>query len=93
MANPTKSAAIGSAYVSAFNDYVRKELEFGDNKIFKPETEIGKTWNFVHQSRGSPYPLPQTTNVTPDLTIAMKNNPDLKVLLNAGYFDFRHALL
>ena len=27
------------------------------------------------------------TNVMPDLAIAMKYNPNLKVLLNAGYFD------
>ena len=27
------------------------------------------------------------TNVMPDLAMAMKYNPDLKVLLNAGYFD------
>ena len=27
------------------------------------------------------------TNVMPDLAMAMKYNPDLKILLNAGYFD------
>ena len=32
-------------------------------------------------------PLPQATNVMPDLATAMKYNPDLKVMLNAGYFD------
>jgi carboxypeptidase C (cathepsin A) len=82
-----QSAAIGSAYVSAFNDYVRKELKFGENKIFKPEIEIWKAWNFLHQPPGSPIPLPMATNVMPDLAMAMKYNPDLKILLNAGYFD------
>src|SRR5579864_814447 len=82
-----QSAAIGSAYVSAFNDYVRKELKFGENKIFKPEIEIWKTWNFLHQPPGAPLPLPMATNVMPDLAMAMKYNPDLKILLNAGYFD------
>ena len=82
-----QSAAIGSAYVSAFNDYVRKELKFGENKIFKPEIEIWKTWNFLHQPPGSSLPLPMATNVMPDLAMAMKYNPDLKILLNAGYFD------
>ena len=38
-----QSAAIGSAYVSAFNDYVRKELKFGENKVFKPEIEIWRS--------------------------------------------------
>ncbi len=82
-----QSAAISSAYVSAFNDYVRKDLKFGDNRVFKPEIEIWKTWNFLHQAPGAPLPLPQATNVMPDLAIAMKYNPDLKVMLNAGYFD------
>jgi carboxypeptidase C (cathepsin A) len=66
---------------------VRKELKFGENKIFKPEIEIWKSWNFLHQPPGSSHSLPQATNVMPDLAIAMKYNPDLKVLLNAGYFD------
>ena len=35
-----QSAAITSAYVSVFNDYVRKELKFGENREFKPEIEI-----------------------------------------------------
>ena len=58
---------------------MRKELKFGDNKILKPEID--------RQSWESPYHLPQATNVVPDLAIAMKYNPDLKVLLSAGYFD------
>src|SRR5271170_6584526 len=82
-----QSAAISSAYVSAFNDYVRKELKFGENRVFKPEIEIWRSWNFLHQAPGAPLPLPLATNVMPDLAIAMKYNPDLKVLLNAGYFD------
>ncbi|MGC1414550.1 MAG: hypothetical protein WA817_04665 [Candidatus Acidiferrum sp.] len=81
-----QSAAIGSAYVSAFNDYVRKELKYGENKTFKPEIDP-EPWNFLHQPPGVPIPLPQAANVMTDLALAMKYNPDLKVLLNAGYFD------
>ena len=81
-----QSAAIGSAYVSAFNDYVRKELKYGENKVFKPEIDP-EPWNFLHQPPGVPIPLPQAANVMTDLALAMKYNPDLKVLLNAGYFD------
>ena len=82
-----QSAAISSAYVSAFNDYVRKELKFGGNRTFKPEIEIWRSWSFLHQAPGAPLPLPMATNVMPDLALAMKFNPDLKVMLNAGYFD------
>jgi carboxypeptidase C (cathepsin A) len=82
-----QSAAISSAYVSAFNDYVRKELNYGDGKEFKPEIDVWRSWNFLHQSPGAPLALPIAANVMPDLAIALKYNPDLKVLLNAGYFD------
>jgi carboxypeptidase C (cathepsin A) len=74
-----QSAAISSAYVSAFNDYVRKELKFGENRAFKPMVRIYRTWDFLHQGR--------PTNVMSDLGLAMKYNPELKVMLNAGYFD------
>lgn len=82
-----QSAAIGSAYVTAFNDYVRKELKFGENRLYKPLVDVWRSWNYLHQPPGVPIPLPQATNVMPDLALAMKYNPDLKVMLNAGYFD------
>jgi carboxypeptidase C (cathepsin A) len=82
-----QSAAISSAYVSAFNDYVRKELKYGEGKQFKPEVDVWKSWNGLHQAPGAPVALPMAANVMPDLAIAMKYNPNLKVLLNAGYFD------
>jgi carboxypeptidase C (cathepsin A) len=66
-----QSAAISSAYVSAFNDYVRKELKFGENREYKPEIDVWKTWNFLHQPPGVPIPLPQAVNVMVDLATAM----------------------
>ncbi len=82
-----QSAAISSAYVSAFNDYVRRDLKYGENKEYKPEINVFKWWSFAHQLPGVPFAFPGATNVMPDLAIAMKYNPQLKVLLNAGYFD------
>lgn len=82
-----QSASISSAYVSAFNNYVRKDLHYGQDKVFKPEIDIWQTWNYLHQPSGAPIPLPQATNVIPDLSEAMKYNPNLKVMLNGGYYD------
>ena len=82
-----QQAAIGSAYVSAFNDYVRKALKYGDNKIYKPLVPLSMTWNYQHQPPNFTRPLPRAANVMPDLAWAMKYNPNLKVQLNAGYFD------
>ncbi|HEY2712878.1 MAG TPA: hypothetical protein VGI60_10215 [Chthoniobacterales bacterium] len=82
-----QAAAISSAYVSAFNDYVRKTLKFGQDKMYWPEIELWKSWDFKHQPPGAERPLQQATNVMPDLASAMKYDPDLKVFLAGGYFD------
>ncbi len=82
-----QSASISSAYVSAFNDYVRKDLHYGDGVVFKPGIPVWRTWNFQHQPPGAPLALPQATNVMVDLATAMKYNPNLKVHLHAGYYD------
>jgi carboxypeptidase C (cathepsin A) len=83
-----QSAAISSAYVSAFNDYVRTTLKFGQKKIYKAEYfEVGKTWDFLHQPPGATSKVPGPVNVMPDLAVAMKQNPNLKVQLNGGYYD------
>lgn len=82
-----QSAAISSAYVSAFNDYVRKDLHFGLNDVYKPEIGVFKDWDFNHQQPGMPFPIRGATNVMPDLASAMKYNPNLKVLVAGGYFD------
>ncbi|MGH7024463.1 MAG: S10 family peptidase [Caulobacteraceae bacterium] len=82
-----QSAAISSAYVSAFNNYVRKDLGYGVGKIYKPEIEVGAHWKFEHQPPGVPFPIPGALNVMPDLASAMKYDPQLKIMVNGGYFD------
>src|SRR6202022_2349039 len=62
-----QAAAISSAYVSAFNDYVRTALKFGEKKTYKPILDVEKIWDFLHQPPGAPIKLPQTVNVEPDL--------------------------
>jgi carboxypeptidase C (cathepsin A) len=85
-----QSTALGSAYVSAFNEYARQELHYGADNAFKPSIRTFRTWNFAHQQPGQydePFSPRQGTNVMPDLANAMKLNPNLKIQLNAGYFD------
>jgi carboxypeptidase C (cathepsin A) len=81
-----QSAAIGSAYVSAFNDYVRSTLKFGDRRIFKPELDLSKWWEMKHAPPGA-HDKVAPVNVMPDLAVAMQQNPNLKVQMNGGYFD------
>ena len=83
-----QSASISSAYVAAFNDYVRKQLKFGEDqsyKLFAEGTFPG--WKFEHKQPGAPFAIPGFPNVIPDLAAAMKYNPNLHVMLNSGYFD------
>jgi carboxypeptidase C (cathepsin A) len=85
-----QSTALGSAYVSAFNEYARKDLRYGDGKEFKHSISAGRNWSFAHQQPGQSQRFGssrQGANVMPDLANAMKINPNLKVQLNAGYFD------
>jgi len=82
-----QSAAISSAYVSAFNDYVRRDLGFGAGKTYKPEIDVFKDWSLIHQPPGAPFGVPGILNVMPDLASAMKYNPGLRVMVNGGYYD------
>ncbi|OOG40037.1 peptidase S10 [Rhodanobacter sp. C06] len=81
-----QSSAISSAYIAAFNDYVRKDLKFGDGQRYREYADIHH-WDMSHKAPGSHEALQQSTNVMPDLAMAMKTDPDLKVMLNGGYYD------
>ena len=82
-----QSAAISSAYVSAFNDYARQQLRYGGDETYKPEIDVFKYWDFKHKPPGADVAFPGSTNVMTDLSAAMKYNPDLKVFVAGGYFD------
>ena len=76
-----QSSAISSAYVALFNDYVRRDLKYGEGQTYLPEAQFdGHEWDLKHN--GSPLP-----NVSADIAMAMKTNPRLKVMVNGGYYD------
>lgn len=77
-----QSSAISSAYVSLFNDYVHRDLKYGDGQTYIPlSNSANGAWDFKHN--GNPLNL----NVSADLATAMKTNPRLKVMVNGGYYD------
>lgn len=82
-----QSASIGSAYIAAFNGYVRQKLHYGQGVYYKPGIGVYPTWDYRHQPPGAYRPLIALPNVLPDLAAAMKHNPDLQVMVNGGYFD------
>ena len=83
-----QSAAISSAYVSAFNDYVRRDLKFGDGMKFRPSVYGAEDfhWDREHKAPGMRFSR-GALNVMPDLAAAMKYNPNLKVKLFGGFYD------
>jgi len=86
-----QSSAISSAYVSLFNEYVRKTLNYGGDQDYIPLSfEVNGKWDFKHQN---PFgqAFPGATNVLPDLAIAMGQNPTMKVMLAGGYYDLATA--
>ena len=82
-----QSAAISSAYVSSFNDYVRQVLKYGEGKTYINYAEVYKSWDMKHKPPGSDDASDRAGNVMPDLANALKYNPTLKVQMEYGYFD------
>jgi carboxypeptidase C (cathepsin A) len=82
-----QSASISSAYVSAFNAYVRGPLNYGQGKIYVPSARVFRDWDMRHKPPGQQFPGRGAANVMPDLANAMKQNPTLKILLMGGYYD------
>jgi carboxypeptidase C (cathepsin A) len=82
-----QAAALSSAYTSGFNAYVRDTLGYGHGKVFKPSINVFRSWDWRHKPPGSSFAPEAATNVMPDLAMAMKYNPTLKVMLLGGYYD------
>ncbi|MFT4111972.1 S10 family peptidase [Silvibacterium sp.] len=77
-----QSSAISSAYVALFNDYVRRDLKYGQGQTYLPMADFGgHEWDFKHDGNSI------GVNVSGDLAMAMKTNPKLKVMVNGGYYD------
>src|SRR5262249_37483968 len=75
--------ALSGAFVSTFNQYIRKDLRYVSDVPYLPTNyeDINENWNFKHNNR-------DVTDVAPDLAEAMTTNPNLKIFSANGYFDF-----
>jgi carboxypeptidase C (cathepsin A) len=82
-----QSSAISAAYVAAFNSYVHGALRYEPGIEFKSGIPIYDSWDYKHKPPGGDRALIALPNVLPDLAVAMKQNPDLKVMVNGGYYD------
>lgn len=86
-----QSDAISSAWTAAINDYLHKDLKYGQESTYWSFAGAGGdfTWDLRHQAPGGPAPneVETGTNVMPDLAFRMKLNPKMKVMLTGGYYD------
>jgi carboxypeptidase C (cathepsin A) len=77
-----QSSAISSAYVSLFNDYVRRDLKYGEGQTYQPFALFGGVqWDVAHRANSI------SLNVANDLAEALKTNPRLRIMVNGGYYD------
>jgi len=83
-----QSAAINSAYISAFNNYVRNDLKFGEGMQYRPSARAAGDfgWDFKRRPPGAGF-ASSGVNVMGDLAAAMKYNPNLKVMMAGGLYD------
>jgi carboxypeptidase C (cathepsin A) len=82
-----QDAAISAAYVAAWNNYLRDRLHYRSDIAYKSGIPVYSKWDYKHQPPSADKPLIALPNVLPDLATAMMQNPDMKVMVNGGYFD------
>lgn len=81
-------SGISGAFVSAFHDYIDRELKYHSDLDYRPTFgDIYKDWDWKHKAADETSPLP-LAYVAGDLAHAMRTNPALKVLSVNGYYDF-----
>lgn len=80
---------IASPFIGAFNNYVRNNLKYGMGQTFYPGGEgVYEQWDYRHKIPGFTDPQENIyPNVMKALANAMIYDPNLKVMLNSGYFD------
>jgi carboxypeptidase C (cathepsin A) len=71
--------AVSGPLGAAFNDYVRRELQFESDIPYELSTDV-EPWNFGDASNGHP-------NTAEDLRKAMTRNPYLKIWVTCSYYD------
>jgi carboxypeptidase C (cathepsin A) len=80
-------AAIDGAFNTAFNSYVKDQLNYDATSTYLPTNYplVGADWDDRHRVAGGRYPVP---DVSEDLREAMSQNPYLRIFSANGYYDF-----
>jgi len=81
-------SAVGPAFAAAFNDYYRADLGVEMEQEYVVSGELWKKWDETHdQPDGGAWGKVPFANTAIDLAYAMVQNPNMRVLVDQGYFD------
>lgn len=80
------TSAVGPAFVATFNDYYRRDLGVTMERKYVVSGGLYKHWDRSHRDPTKEYPSP-VADTGIDLAHAMIINPNMKVLVQQGYFD------
>jgi carboxypeptidase C (cathepsin A) len=80
------NSAVGPAFVATFNDYYRRDLGVEMDRPYVVSGGLWKDWDRSHNDPGNEYPS-AVADTGIDLAHALVQNPDMKVLVQQGYFD------
>jgi carboxypeptidase C (cathepsin A) len=83
------NAAVAPAFTSAFLSYYHDELDFGRDMEYSVSGGLFGQWDWSHSTPGvggfsNQVPFPNTAF---DLAQAMGQNPNMKLLVQQGYYD------
>jgi len=83
-----QSDAISSPYISAFKDYLYNDLKVRKDLTYTTSSGLRNNfrWDWSHRGN-SGWGTQVAISTLPDMTSAMKRNPDLKIMILNGYFD------
>jgi carboxypeptidase C (cathepsin A) len=81
------TTAIGPPFLAAFMDYYRSDLGVKTDQQYVVSGELWMKWDWHHaQPDMGRFSLP-FPNTLVDLSLTMKQNPNMRVLYQQGYFD------
>ncbi len=82
-------AAVGNAYTTGMNEHLRKFLGVKlEKRRYNSNARAMKGWDWNWLMTKKPQNGGRFINVIPILGKAMRNNPDMHVLVTSGYYDF-----
>ncbi|MEP5764985.1 MAG: carboxypeptidase [Halieaceae bacterium] len=80
------NSAVGPAFVATFNDYYRRVLGVDIDRRYVVSGGLYKEWDRSHKDPANDYSS-AAADTGIDLGHALIRNPDMKVLVQQGYFD------